>query len=76
MRAYEKGIMKVNYLGKQIFTCEMCSQSGTEQYRATPEIPKLVGWESMSLCKKCARREFGSKRAKAWKAMHELGTNV
>ena len=76
MRAYEKGIMKVSYLGKQIFTCQMCKGHGKEQYMATPDVPKLVGWKSMLLCKKCARREFGSKKTKAWKVMHELGTNV
>tara|TARA_R110000824_G_scaffold3232_1_gene14970 strand:+ start:362 stop:592 length:231 start_codon:yes stop_codon:yes gene_type:complete len=76
MRAYEKGAMKVNYLSKEVVTCQMCGEHGKEQYIATPEIPRLVDWESILLCKKCARREFGSKKAKAWKAMHELGTNV
>ena len=67
--------MKVEYLGKNNFKCQMCSNYDKEQYIAKPEIPALVNWESMFLCKKCARREFGSKKTKAWKEMHDLGTN-
>tara|TARA_R100000664_G_C2745637_1_gene133423 strand:- start:1411 stop:1575 length:165 start_codon:yes stop_codon:yes gene_type:complete len=54
----------------------MCDSFGREQYIAKPEIPALVDWKSLLLCKKCAKREFGSKKAKAWKEMHDLGTNV
>jgi len=66
----------IKYLGKSQFKCQMCDSFGREQYIAKPEIPALVDWKSLLLCKKCAKREFGSKKAKAWKEMHDLGTNV
>ena len=66
----------ISYIGKINFTCQMCSGYGRDQYIAKPQLPKLVDWKALLLCKKCARREFGSKRAKEWKALHDLGRNV
>ena len=67
--------MKVSYLGKvkgnDIFECQMCHQKGRDKYLATPEATTLVDWDKLYLCKKCARRETGSKNVKKWNKVHE-----
>ena len=67
--------MKISYLGKvsvnDIFGCQMCGHKGREKYLATPETVTLVDWREMYVCKKCARRETGSKNAKKWNKIHE-----
>ena len=68
--------MNVKYLGKEAFSCDMCSQIGREKYKAVPTIPSLVNWKEMSICKKCARREVGSKNKKGWDKVHDVGRNV
>ena len=66
--------MKINYLGKQtidnIFQCEICGHRGRDKYIATPET-SLVDWKELAACKKCARREIGSKNIKLWNKIHE-----
>ena len=49
----------------------MCEERSGERYIATPDIPMLVDWKELYLCKKCARREHGSKNKEAWERMHE-----
>ena len=68
--------MKVSYVGKDGFICEMCNQLGRDRYVGAPDIPSIVDWKSIALCKKCAKREVGSKNKKVWDRMHDLGTNV
>ena len=68
--------MRVSYLGKNVFKCQMCGSYGKEQYTAKPHLPKLVDWDTLLLCKKCARREHGSKNIKEWNRLHDLGRNV
>ena len=68
--------MIISYLGKDGFLCEMCSQIGKDRYVATPDIPSLVEWKSINLCKKCAKREVGSKNKKRWDKIHDVGTDV
>ena len=67
--------MKISYLGKvkvnDIFRCQICGHKGREKYVATPESISLVDWDSMIVCKKCAKRETGSRNAKKWSRMHE-----
>lgn len=48
----------------------MCNAFTKEKYLAVPHLPNLVDWYEMILCKKCARREVGSKRKKKWEALH------
>ena len=67
--------MRIKYLGKvsvnDIFECQMCGQKGREKYVSTPEAVTLVDWDRLYLCKKCARRETGSKNVKKWSKIHE-----
>ncbi len=67
--------MKISYSGKvsvnDIFACQMCGHKGRDKYIATPEATTLVDWDKLLLCKKCARRENGSKNKKRWDRIHE-----
>ena len=67
--------MRIKYLGKvsvnDIFKCQMCDHKGRERYVAEPEAVTLVDWDKLFLCKKCARREAGSRNAKKWNQIHE-----
>ena len=71
--------MKIKYLKKlsvhDIFECQMCSQKGREQYIATPSLPSFADWDKLNICKKCAKREMGSRNTKEWKRMHEERTS-
>ena len=71
----ETKTMRIKYLGKvsvnNIFNCQMCEQISKEQYVAKPNIPSLVDWSEMTICKNCARREIGSKNKKEWNRIHE-----
>ena len=68
--------MAVKYAGKIDFKCQMCDAFGRDQYIAKPEVKKLVNWESLLICKKCAKREVGSRNKKGWDRAHDLGRNV
>jgi ribosome-binding protein aMBF1 (putative translation factor) len=68
--------MNISYLGKSFFSCQMCGERGREQYKAVPTIPALVEWKEMLVCKKCARREVGSRNKKGWDRLHDVGRNV
>lgn len=48
----------------------MCSKRSNECYIAKPHLPDLVDWESMDICKACAKREIGSKNKKQWERIH------
>ena len=67
--------MKISYLGKvsvgDIFECQMCGQKGRDKYLATPEAASLVDWYELFVCKKCAKRETGSRNIKRWNTIHE-----
>ena len=71
--------MQIRYLGKvrvnDIFECQMCGQKGREKYIATPEAATLVDWNKLNLCKKCAKREVGSRNIKKWEEIHEERAN-
>ena len=49
----------------------MCHNPIKDKYLALPHLPKLVDWSEMILCKKCARRESGTKNKKKWDKLHE-----
>ena len=53
--------MIISYIGKGQDKCDMCSVNTNEKYLAQPHLPDLVNWSEMILCKKCARREIGTK---------------
>ncbi len=71
--------MTIEYLGKTgvdgMFNCEVCSSLSKEKYLATPEIVTLADWEELLVCKKCARREIGTKNIKRWNKIHEKKSN-
>jgi len=56
----------ISYIGKGHDKCDMCSQFTNVKYLAVPHLPTLVDWSELILCKKCARREVGSKNKKKW----------
>ena len=68
--------MNVKYLGKKVFKCGTCSEVAKEHYKAVPTIPALVEWKELAICRKCARRELGSKNKKGWDRLHDVATNV
>ena len=62
--------MMISYIGKGHEVCDMCNANTNQMYLAVPHLPALVDWYEMILCKKCARREVGSKKKKKWDALH------
>ena len=62
--------MIISYIGKGREKWDMCHNYTREKYLALPHLPSLVDWSEMILCKKCARRECGSKNKKKWDAIH------
>ena len=58
--------MVISYIGTGYEKCDMCHSQTKEKYLALPHLPSLVDWSEMILCKKCARRESGSKNKKKW----------
>jgi len=72
--------MTINYLGKvnieNMFNCQMCRERSKDKYIAKPDLPSLASWTSLMLCKRCARREIGSKNKKKWELIHEKGKSV
>ena len=67
--------MKVSYIARvgvsDMFACQMCGNRGRDRYLATPDSVTLVDWRELYVCKRCARREVGSKNIKKWKKIHE-----
>ena len=63
--------MIISYIGEGYDTCDMCDKRSKQKYLAVPHLPNLVDWSELILCKKCARRESGSKNKKKWDALHK-----
>ena len=63
--------MIISYIGKGHDKCDMCHNPIKDKYLALPHLPKLVDWSEIILCKKCARRESGTKNKKKWDKLHE-----
>jgi hypothetical protein len=57
----------------QPFNCTTCGQRSTQKYllKPHPAVAKLLetrDWRE--ICKKCAKREVGSKNKKGWERLH------
>ena len=67
--------MRIKYLGKasinNMFKCQMCTIRGRDRYSAVPQLPSLVDWNELIICKKCAKREVGSRNKKEWERIHK-----
>ena len=63
--------MVISYIGTGYEKCDMCHSQTKEKYLALPHLPSLVDWSEMIICKKCARREVGSKNKKKWDTLHD-----
>lgn len=56
------------------FTCKMCLGEWVrpvDTYRWDPLLGHLTDCKSLVICKKCARREIGTKQSKGWKIIQE-----
>jgi len=53
--------------------CQMCDTSSFKMhaYTAVPSIPDLVNWDSLIICKKCAKRELGKRWKTKMEALHK-----
>jgi len=49
--------MIIDYIGKNVFTCEMCNTQVKDMFLWEGIITKTT----MHVCKKCAKRESGKK---------------
>ena len=67
--------MRIKYLGKvsvnNMFKCQTCTTMGRDRYSAIPQLPNLVDWNELIICKKCAKREVGSSNKKEWEKIHK-----
>ena len=62
--------MKISYIGKGYDKCDMCHSTTKEKYLAEQHLPSISNWSELIICKKCAKRENGSKNKKRWEAIH------
>ena len=52
--------------------CAMCKQQAPNvQYLWIGSAANLTGYNLMVICKKCARREIGSKSLKKWELLND-----
>ena len=66
----------IGAVGINLFRCKMCDKMSKFKYLKFPHpsIIKLIPEEDqkgMEICRKCARREIGSKRKNKWDKLHE-----
>ena len=69
-----KHILFVGAVGINIFPCKMCGKAAKFKYMKYPHpavVDLLVNKEPIEICRKCAKRELGSKNKKKWDAIHE-----
>ena len=62
--------MKISYIGKVRFLCDMCKNYTNKRFKAEPSIEDLADWESLSICKPCAKREIG--KSKKWEKLNGI----
>jgi len=67
-----EGSVKVN----EYFPCQMCGETSKFKYLKYPHpsVQHLYNGEDklpLNICKKCAKREIGSKNKKGWDKLHE-----
>jgi hypothetical protein len=56
-----------------IFVCEMCGYQSQKKYKRYPHpavINLLIDKNPQCICKKCAKRELGSKNQLEWKRIN------
>ena len=53
--------------------CQMCHTTSFKMhaYKVVPSISALVDWDSLMICKKCAKRELGRGWKTKMEALHE-----
>ena len=65
----------VFYIGKKvIYCCTICgkhSKGKSDAYIWLGDAYFLTGYNLKIVCKKCARREAGSKKPRKWEAINE-----
>ena len=64
----------VGAVGVNVFSCKICGKRAKFKYMKYPHpsvIHLLIDKEPKEICRKCARREIGSKNKKKWDAIHE-----
>ena len=54
------------------FRCGMCYDHWTKQVDVYQWDPLVIPGPSLNICKKCARREIGSKNKKGWEQLNDL----
>ena len=66
----------IGAVGINLFRCNMCDKLSKFKYvkHPHPAIINLISEDQqggMEICRKCARREIGSKRKDKWDKLHE-----
>jgi|TARA_Y100000310_G_C20525870_1_gene736002 hypothetical protein len=64
----------IGAVGVNIFPCKMCGKNAKFKYMKYPHpavAELLTDREPLEICRKCAKREIGSKNKKAWDKIHE-----
>ena len=53
--------------------CQMCHTKSYKMhaYEIVPSLPELADWDSLIICKKCAKRELGRGWKLKMEALHE-----
>jgi len=73
-----KEIEFIANMGMNVFTCEMCGKVSRFKYLKRPNeavAALLTDRKFMDICRKCAKRENGSKNKRGWERIHEKETN-
>ena len=66
----------IGAVGINLFRCKMCSKLSKFKYLKFPH-PAVVNimpeeqQKGLEICRKCAKRELGSKRKDKWEKLHE-----
>ena len=64
----------IGAVGVNVFPCKMCGKTAKFKYMKYPHpavARLLTDSKPMEICRKCAKRETGSKNKKKWDAIHE-----
>ena len=66
----------IGAVGINLFRCTMCSKMSKFKYLKFPD-PAIVALllkedqKGIEICRKCAKRELGSKNKRKWEELHE-----
>tara|TARA_Y100000310_G_scaffold332131_1_gene407121 strand:- start:527 stop:763 length:237 start_codon:yes stop_codon:yes gene_type:complete len=66
----------IGAVGINVFRCRMCDKMAKFKYLKFPhpaifELMSEKEQKGIEICRKCARREIGSKRKDRWDELHE-----